>query len=123
MKNNLAIIGFCVIILTLSSGISDASSSALVPKQVIKHGLMEFIKELTDPSPDNLCFVFFKSVAEGILDDTMNWDEAFETVFNLDLTHTMTKDKKCQEAFKTFNTKWQQYQKRDTKVFFLNISI
>ena len=31
-------------------------SEALVPKQVVKHGLMTFISEIAEPTESNVCF-------------------------------------------------------------------
>ena len=61
---------------------------ALVPKQVLKRGLMAFVQEISHkPITDqNLCFVVFESWVEALLDRQSTLEEAFGTTFSIDLT-------------------------------------
>jgi len=74
-----------------------------VPKQVLKHGIMAFIQEISESSENNLCFVVFESWAEAIIDRQASFEEAFDTVFKLDLTHVLAKGH-CQNAYNKFTT-------------------
>jgi len=76
---------------------------ATVPKQVLKHGIMAFIQEISESSENNLCFVVFESWAEAIIDRQASFEEAFDTIFNLDLTHVLAKGN-CQNAYNKFTT-------------------
>lgn len=76
---------------------------ATVPKQVLKHGIMAFIQEISESSENNLCFVVFESWAEAIIDRQASFEEAFDTVFKLDLTHVLAKGH-CQNAYNKFTT-------------------
>ena len=92
------------------------SSATLVPKDVLKLGLMTFIQEITQPASDeNLCFVVFENYVHGVLDRGMDFDEAFETAFNVDHTHSFAKGK-CQMAYDKFHDVWKQFAVKDNKV-------
>ena len=79
---------------------------------------MAFIQEISESSENNLCFVVFESWAEAIIDRQASFEEAFDTVFKLDLTHVLAKGH-CQNAYDKFTTTWKTYQKKDTRVSFL----
>ena len=87
---------------------------SVVPKQVLKHGLMAFLQELMEPKQDNLCFKVFEAYAEAILDEGQDFNEAFDVIFRLDLTHTYAKNH-CQKAFEKFQELWKHYQVTDNK--------
>ena len=91
---------------------------ALVPKQVLKRGLMAFIQEISHKpiSDQNLCFVVFESWVEALLDRQSTLEEAFDTTFTVDLTHTFAKGTSCQKAFNKFTEEWKTFQMKDTKV-------
>ena len=91
---------------------------ALVPKQVLKRGLMAFVQEISHKpiSDQNLCFVVFESWVEALLDRQSTLEEAFETTFSIDLTHTFAKGASCEKAFNKFTEEWKTFQMKDTKV-------
>ena len=64
---------------------------------------MAFIQEISESSENNLCFVVFESWAEAIIDRQASFEEAFDTIFNLDLTHVLAKGH-CQNAYNKFTT-------------------
>ena len=83
---------------------------------------MAFIQEISESSENNLCFVVFESWAEAIIDHQASFEEAFDTVFKLDLTHVLAKGH-CQNAYDKFTTTWKTYQQKDTRVSFLVLLI
>ena len=91
------------------------TSATLVPKQVLKHGLITFIQDIAQPTKDNLCFVVFENYVEAVLDDQMDFDEAFETAFHVDLTQTYAKGT-CGKAFAKFQDLWKPYSVKNNKV-------
>ena len=83
---------------------------------------MAFIQEISESSENNLCFVVFESWAEAIIDRQASFEEAFDTVFKLDLTHVLAKGH-CQNAYDKFTTTWKTFQKKDTRVSFFVLLI
>ena len=80
---------------------------------------MAFIQEITKPaSEENLCFVVFESWIEALVDRQTDFDEAFNTILKVDLTHSYARGH-CQKAYEKFTQNWQQFQNNDTKVSIL----
>lgn len=88
-----------------------------VPKQVVKHGLATFVKEIVKPtSEENLCFLVFERIAEAIVDDLSDFDEAFEAAINVDLTHSYSKGI-CEKAFAKFQSTFEPFRTKNNKVW------
>ena len=51
-----------------------------------------------------------------------SFEEAFDTIFKLDLTHVLAKGH-CQNAYNKFTKTWKTFQKKDTRVSFLVLFI
>ena len=92
-----------------------ALANALVPKQVVKHGLVTFIKEIAEPSESNVCFLFFEKIVEAILDDKKDFDEAIGEALQQDFTHASVKGR-CSKTYKVVMDKFQSHGSLHSKV-------
>ena len=92
-----------------------AFSNALVPKQVIKHGLMTFIQEIAEPKETNVCFLFFEKIVEAVLDEKKDFNEALAAALQQDFTHARVKGR-CEKTYKVVMGKFQSYGSIESKV-------
>ena len=80
-------------------------SKALVPKQVVKHGLMTFISEIAEPTESNVCFLFFEKMVLAVLDEKKSFEEAVNLALTQDFTHAQVKGR-CQKTYKVVMEKF-----------------
>ena len=90
-------------------------TNALVPKQVVKHGLMTFISEIAEPTESNVCFLFFEKMVEVILDEQKSFEEALASALTQDFTHATVKGR-CQKTYKVVMEKFSNHAPTHSKV-------
>ena len=90
-------------------------SEALVPKQVVKHGLMTFISEITEPTESNVCFLFFEKMVLAVLDEKKSFEEAVNLALTQDFTHAQVKGR-CQKTYKVVMEKFSNQADMRSKV-------
>ena len=64
---------------------------------------------------ENMCFLVFEGMVVGILDDKLDFDYAFSSASEVDLTHAFAEGI-CKKAFSKFNELWKTFEKKDTRV-------
>ncbi len=89
---------------------------ATTPKDILKHGLVEFIQTMTKPVEENICYSFFVNIFENVLDAGMGLGEALERAFQMDFTHMGALDESCREGQTAVASKWSRYAPQETKV-------
>lgn len=95
---------------------STTTNDEWPPKVLLKEALVTFSSLVSAINDDeDLCIKFFHNAIHEMVDGQKTPNDAFDSIFNMDLTHTTVKEDKCKTALTVFNDKWEKFTEQDTK--------